>query len=126
MNCIIFVETQTPIITPEVVSPLTPEEGKPVTFNWTYDLRGQSFQQMVFTKQGIFRIVQQFFTSQLSFEDGFQDRVRVDFNVTHSSYASFTFLAVHRNDSNPSYTLTLQNAKGISTSPGVKLDVRCK
>ena len=126
MNCIIFVETQTLIITPEVVSPLTPVEGEPVTFNWTYDLQGQSFQQMVFTKQDIFRIVQQLLTFDLSFEDGFQDRVKVDFNVTHSSYASFTFLAVHRNDSNPSYTLTLQNAKGLTQSPGVKLDVRCK
>ena len=126
MNCITFVETQAPIITPEVVSPLTPVEGEPVTFNWTYDLQGQSFQQMVFRKQGdIFRIVQQFLSSQL-FGDGFQDRVKVDFNVTHTSYASFTFLAVHRNDSNPSYTLTLENARALSTSPGVKLDVRCK
>ena len=126
MNCIIFIETQTPIIRREVVSPLTPVEGELVTFKWTYDLQGQSFQQMIFTKQGIFRIVQQFFTSQLSFENGFQDRVKVDFNVTHSSYASFTFLAVRRNDSNPSYTLTLQNARGFTQSPGVKLDVRCK
>ena len=100
-------------------------EGEPVTFNWTYDLQGQSFQQMIFTKRGIFRIVQQFFSNPLSFEDGFLDRVKVDFNVTHTSYASFTFLAVYRNDSN-SYTFSLLSTGGGTQSPEVELNVLCK
>lgn len=120
-----MVDTQQPIITQEVGSPLTAVEGEPVTFNWTYDLQGQPFRQMVFTKPGIFRIVQQFLSAPLSFEDGFLDRVKVDFNVTHKSYASFTFLAVYRNDSN-SYTFSLQSTRGATGSPEVELNVLCK
>ena len=100
-------------------------EGEPVTFNWTYDLQGQSFQQMLFTRPGIFGIVLQFLSNTLSFEDGFLDRVKVDFNVTHTSYASFTFLAVYRNDSN-SYTFSLQSTGGGTQSPEVQLNVLCK
>ena len=100
-------------------------EGEPVTFNWTYDLQGQSFRQMIFTKRGIFSIVQQFLSDPLFFENGFLDRVKVDFNVTHTSYASFTFLAVYRNDSN-SYTFSLQSSRGGTGSPEVELNVLCK
>ena len=80
---------------------------------------------MIFTNSDIFSIVQQFLSQTLSFEDGFLDRVKVDFNVTHKSYASFTFLAVYRNDSN-SYTFTVQSDRGVTKSPEVELDVLCK
>ena len=100
-------------------------EGDPVTFNWTYDLQGRSFRQMIFTNSDIFSIVQQFLSQTLSFEDGFLDRVKVDFNVTHTSYASFTFLAVYRNDSN-SYTFSVQSDRGGTKSPEVELNVLCK
>ena len=80
---------------------------------------------MIFTNSDIFSIVQQFLSQTLSFEDGFLDRVKVDFNVTHTSYASFTFLAVNRNDSN-SYTFSVQSDRGGTKSPEVELNVLCK
>ena len=118
---------QAPTITPVSVSPVLSLEGEPVTLNWTYDLHGRAFQQMFFGHTDTPVLVQLLPPNPFLFADGFSNRISVSFNATETSYASFTFNAVNRTDSNM-YKLTIQSfGGGFTTSdPAVELKVQCK
>ena len=117
-----FKELQAPTITPAFSSPLRVVEGESVTLEWTYNLHGVDFNQMVFSIQGGAFVIQKFQTNAPFIVGIF--RGRVENNITES-FASIKFLSINRTDSR-TYTLTVVNTNGEQTFDTVEIQVLCK
>ena len=117
-----FLELQAPTINPAFSSPLRVVEGESVTLEWTYNLHGVDFNQMVFSIQSGAFVVQKFQTNAPFITSIFRGRVAN--NITES-FASIKFLAINRTDSR-TYTLTVVNTNGEQTFDTVEIQVLCK
>ena len=117
-----FLELQAPTITPAFSSPLTVVESESVTLEWTYNLHGVDFTQMVFSIQGGAFVVQKFQTNAPFIAAIF--RGRVESNITER-FASIKFLSMNRTDSR-TYKLSVVNANGEQTADTVEIQVPCK
>ena len=117
-----FKELQAPTITPAFSSPLHVVEGESVTLEWTYNLHGVDFTQMVFSIQGGAFVIQKFQTNAPFITAIF--RCRVENNITER-FASIKFLSMNRTDSR-TYTLSVVNANGEQTVDTVEIQVLCK
>ena len=97
-------------------------EGKTVTLEWTYNLHGVAFYQMMFAIQGGAFVVTKTRSDAAFISSGFRGRITE--NITES-FASVKFLSINRTDSN-TYVMTVTNDNGFQEHVTVEIQVQCE
>ena len=97
-------------------------EGETVTLEWTYNLHGVAFYQMMFAIQGGAFVVTKTRSDAAFISSGFRGRITE--NITES-FASVKFLSINRTDSN-TYVMTVTNDDGVEEPVTVEIQVQCK